>query len=297
METRALGDTGHESSLLAFGAIVLEKPFVSQQEANAIVDTVLDRGVNHIDVGPAYGDAEVKLGPRLSARREEVFLACKTKRRTRDGVREELERSLDRMGVDHIDLYQLHDVTTRTEIDEALGAGGAMEAILDAREAGVIDHIGITSHADPGVLEYALRQFDFETVMFPMNFTIAARDDPAESYERVLELADDRGTGTIGIKAFAKGPWPAHLRDRPETDRPYATWYEPYDDPEAIDDCLRFALSQGMDTVTNAGDPRLLEPILDAAEGFRSLTPDEVRALREVGRDRASPVPTDDPSG
>lgn len=297
METRPLGETGHESSVLTFGGIVLEKPFVSQSEADEIVDEVLDRGVNHVDVGPAYDDAEVKLGPRLRARRDEVFLGCKTKRRSRAGAREELERSLERMGVDHIDLYQLHDVTTTAEIDRALGEGGAMEAILEARDEGVIDHVGLTSHGDPRVIEYALDRFDFETVMFPVNFTVASREDPDESYARVLEMAAERGIGTIGIKAFARGPWPPELARLDENDRPYATWYEPYDDPADLEDCLRFALSQGLTTVTNAGDPRLLEPILSAAEAFRELTPDEERGLLARGRERASPVPTDDPGG
>lgn len=289
MQTRPLGDTGHESTVLTFGAIALSQ--LEQDAANAMVELVRRHGVNHFDVAPTYGDAELKLGPKLREYRDEVFLGCKTTQRSAEEARYELERSLTRMGVDQIDLYQFHAVTEQEEIDEITAADGALQAFRDAKDEGLISHIGLTSHGHPDVILDAIARIDeIETVMFPMNYTLAAEDDEAHEYDRVLDRCDDEGIGTIGIKAFAKGPWPDRTDLRPD-ERPYSTWYEPYDTQPEIDDCLNFALSQGLTTITNAGDAKLLPMMLDAAERFTELTSTEEAALVERGEPRQSPVP------
>ena len=297
METRPLGETGHESSLLTFGSIALD--FLEQGEANELVEAVLDAGVNHFDVAPSYGDAEVKLAPKLSEHRDEIFLGCKTQERSYYGAWGSLERSLDRLEVDTIDLFQFHAVTRYDELDRIVGEsaretgegnhGGALAAFEEAREEGLIDHIGLTSHGDPSVIRTAIRRIlELETVMFPFNATLDARDGPEYDYRSVLEFARERGLGTLCIKAFAKRPWPDGVA---ESDRPYETWYEPYDDPDDLRRCLRYALSQGMTTIPNAGDPELVPAILRAAEEYEPVTDEEAERLRDRAKNDDSPVP------
>ena len=289
METRPLGTTGQESSILTFGAIALDP--LDQDEADELTETVLDHGVNHVDIAPQYGTAEVKLAPTLAERRDEVFLGCKTLERSYKGAREKLEASLDRLGVDHIDLYQFHAVTQSSEIDDITAEDGALEAVREAQEEGIVGHIGLTSHGTPAVIREAVdRISDLETLMFPVNATVAARDDAEHAY---LDLASDmreRGLGVLAIKAFAKRPWPDDL---PEDEREYVTWYEPYDDPDDIEECLRFTASQDVTTLTNAGDPALVEEVLRAAVRFDPMTDGEQSDLVDRRRDEASPVPTD----
>ncbi|MFB6075346.1 MAG: aldo/keto reductase [Haloarculaceae archaeon] len=298
METRQLGGIDQESSVLTFGAIALN--FLEQNAADEMVEDVLDAGVNHFDVAPTYGDAEVKLAPKLGEHRDEIFLGCKTQERTYYGAWGELHRSLDRLGVDKIDLYQFHALTRYDELDAITGEyspemaqgdhdPGALQAFLEAKEEGLIDHIGLTSHGDPSLIRSAIERIpELETVMFPYNYTLAAKEGPEYDYDSVLALAEEKGLGTLCIKGFAKGPWPDDL---PEDERPYDTWYEPYDTAEEIEECLRFALSQGMTTIPNAGDPQLVPTILEAANNYEPMDEAEQADLRERAKDADSPVP------
>lgn len=290
LETRELGRTGQESTVLTFGAIALD--YLSQEEADELVERVVQRGVNHVDVAPGYRTAEVKLGPKLREHRDDLFLGCKTQERTREGAREELERSLERMGVDHVDLYQFHAVTDEEELDTIAGPDGALEAFHEARDEGLVDHIGVTSHSTPGIILDAIERIEPDTVMFPVNFTALGKGDIDPTYPEVLERAREEAIGVIGIKAFAREPWPPE-EELPKDERPYRTWYRPYDTQPEIDDCLNFALSQDVTTITNAGDPRLVPMILDAAERFEELSEDEQERLLGRGRERSSPVPAD----
>jgi len=258
---------------------------------------VLAAGVNHFDVAPTYGDAELKLAPKLGEHREEIFLGCKTQERTYNGAWGELHKSLERLETDHVDLYQFHAVTRYDELETIVGEGqgangddpGALAAFEDAKQDGLIDHIGLTSHGDPSVIRTAIKEIDaLETVMFPMNYTLLGKEGPEYDYGAVRDLAEERELGALGIKAFARGPWPEDLD--PE-DRPYDTWYEPYDTTDELQDCLRFSLSQGMTSLANAGDPALVPTILEAAVEYEPLSETEQAALRERGRDEDSPVP------
>ncbi|WP_226022834.1 aldo/keto reductase [Halomicrobium salinisoli] len=298
METRPLGETGHDSSVLTFGSIALN--FIEQEAANEMVEDAVQAGVNHFDVAPTYGDAELKLAPKLEEHRDEIFLGCKTQERTYYGAWGELQKSLDRLGVDTIDLYQFHAVTEYRELeaikgeyDPELAQGdhdpGALQAFIEAKEEGLIDHIGLTSHGDPSLIRQAIHDIDeLETVMFPFNYTLEAKEGPEYDYRSVLELAREEGLGTLCIKGFAKGPWPDDL---PEDERPYNTWYEPYDTEEELVECLRFALSHGMTSIPNAGDPDLVPTILEAAEDYEPMSEAEQSELRERARDAESPVP------
>lgn len=274
---------------MTFGAIALN--WLEQEGANQMVELVLDHGVNHFDVAPTYGDAELKLGPKLRQHRDDIFLGCKTQERDYEGAKRKLERSLDRLGVDSIDLHQFHGLEYEEELDTITGDGGALEAYREAKAEGKIDHIGLTSHGDPDLILDAIDRIDdLETVMFPYNPVVAGKDDAEHDYEAVLERCEAEGIGTLGIKAFAKGPWPS-TDELPEADRPYANWYEPVDSPDEIRERFDFAASRGLDTVVNPGDPKLVAMVLDAASRYEGMDEARQRALIEELRHEDSPVP------
>ena len=289
METRSLGATGHESSIATFGAIALN--YLEQEGANQLVELALDRGVTHFDVAPTYGDAELKLGPKLRQHREEIFLGCKTQKRSYDGAKRKLDRSLDRLGVDTIDLYQFHGLEAREELDTLTGGDSALDAIREARDEGTVEHLGLTSHGDPDlILEAMDRIDDLETVMFPFNPVVAGTDEEGPGYEAVLDRAKAEDVGTLVIKAFAAGPWPAPDELAP-ADRPYANWYEPVDRPEPIRDRFDFAASQGVTSVVTPGDPKLVGMVLDAADRHEPMDGATQESLIAAARDEESPVP------
>ena len=269
MERRRLGRTGQMSSVLTLGGAAFWR--VPQAEADRVIELALEHGVNHIDVAPTYGEAELRLKKWMEEHRDEFFLACKTRHRTRDEAAEQLRASLGRLGVEHFDLYQLHGLDKPEELETALGEGGAIEAILEAQEEGLVDHIGITSHVPPTAIE-AIKRFDFDTVLFPLNFILKRHPAPENDYEPLLELAKERDMGTIAMKAFTKRPWPTE-------ERRYETWYEPWDTQREIDRALWFTLSQGVTTAASAGDVRLFGMMVDAAERYSELTPGEQEEL------------------
>lgn len=271
MEKRRLGRTGQMSTIAAFGGAAVSR--VSQEEADAVIQLALSHGVNHIDVAPTYGDAELRLRPWMKKHRDDLFLACKTGKRTKEEAAEELNGSLERLGVDYFDLYQLHGLDDLKELDTALGPGGAMEAILEAQDEGLVRHIGITSHRIPTILE-ALRRFDFDTVLFPLNYVLRRHRHPENDYEPLLKIVKEKNVGTIVMKAFAKQPWPTE-------EHKYQTWYEPFDKQPDIDMCLWFALSQGVTTAASAGDVRLVPKIASAAERYKELSREEQERLME----------------
>jgi aryl-alcohol dehydrogenase-like predicted oxidoreductase len=278
METRPLGRTGHRSSVAVFGAAALGE--VLQADAEAALDLALGRGVNHIDVAPSYGSAEERLAPWLERHRGSIFLACKTMERDRKGAWDELQRSLRRMGVSAFDLYQAHAVREMAELDQILAPGGAVEAFLEARERGLVRHIGITGHGyrAPLVHAAAVERFEFETVMTPINFVQWADPTFRAAAERLLTVCAEREIGVLVIKAITRSPW----GDRPHR---YATWYEPFEEGPAIEQCVRFVLSRPVTAFATPGDLRLLPAALEAAEGFRTLRETEERALLETAGD------------
>lgn len=269
MDRRRLGRTGHMSTVLTLGGAAFGR--VSQTKVDRVMEMAIEHGVNHIDVAPSYGDAELRLNKWMKEHRDKFFLACKTQKRTREGAAEELRASLERLGVEHLDLYQLHALDKMEELETALGEGGAMEAILEAKEEGLLRHIGITSHRPTTAIE-AIRRFDFDTVLFPVNFVLRRHPVPENDYEPLLNLARERGMGTIAMKAFAKRPWPT-------SERAYETWYEPWDTQEEIDRALWFVLNQGVTTAASAGDVRLFPMMVSAAERYSAMTRGEQEEL------------------
>ncbi len=272
MEKRRFGRSGHMSTVAIFGSAAFWE--VSQAMADETMERVIAAGVNHIDVAPSYGQAEERLGPILAQERDRFFLGCKTMERTRDAAAAELRRSLQRLQVDAFDLYQLHAVTNMDELDAATGPGGALEAVVEAREEGLVDYIGITGHGVqvPEVFLEALRRFDFDSVLFALNFVQVG--DPAfrRSAQELLRQCRERDVGVMIIKAVARGPWG-------EREKRYNTWYRPFDQPDEVDRAVRFALSQDVTGLCTAGDLTILPLILDACQRFTPMTPAEQEAL------------------
>lgn len=205
MERRTLGRTGQRSTIITLGgAIFIGKP--SQKEADRFIRLALDRGVNHVDVAPTYGDAELGLGKWVKEYRKNIFLACKTRHRTKKEAAEELGRSLKRLQTDYFDLYQLHGLDKPDELETALGPDGAIQAFSEAKKQDLIKNIGITSHNPVNIMR-ALKRFDFDTVLLPVNCVLSAHKQPENDYEPVLKLAKEKNMGVIAMKAIARGPF------------------------------------------------------------------------------------------
>ena len=272
MEKRRFGRTGHMSTIVILGAFAVGP--ISQEEADAAMELVLEHGVNHIDVAPTYADAELRLGPWLETYRDRFFLGCKTELRDRDEARQQLHCSLERLRVDSFDLFQLHAVATMDDLERCFAPGGSLEALVEARDEGLTRYIGITSHGlqAPAVQIEALRRFDFDSLLFTLNFQMWADVDYRLDAVTLLKMAAERDVGTMVIKTWARGPWG-------EKDRRYHTWYEPFDDAEMIERTLRFTLSQPVTGAISAGDARLLPIILEAAERFQPMDEAEQAAL------------------
>ena len=246
----------------------------SQRATDETMELLLAHGVNHIDVAPSYGEAELRLGPWLEAHRESFFVGDKTQLRGRQEARDELHRSLERLRIDHFDLYQLHAVTTMDELEQCFAPGGSLEAIVDARREGLTRYLGITSHGleAPAVIMAALDRYDLDSILFPVNGKMWADDRYRRQAEALLQRAADHDIGSMAIKAVARGPWDGR-------EQRYNTWYEPFDEPQAIERSLRFTLSQPVTGAISAGDARLLPAILDAAERFQPMQPAEQAEL------------------
>jgi aryl-alcohol dehydrogenase-like predicted oxidoreductase len=263
MEKRTLGRTGYKSTLITLGG-ASARP-TTRRESDAYIKLALDHGVNHIDVAPTYGDgmAEVILGKWIKEYRKNLFLACKTQKRTRTEAKEELSRSLKNLQTDYVDLYQLHGLDDPEELRTALSDDGAVRAIQDAKKQGLIKYIGITSHNPVNIMK-ALESFDFDTVLLPVNYVLHAHPEPKNDYEPVLSLAKKKNLGVIAMKSVAKGPWPTGERN-------YNCWYQPFNTQKEVDDALRFTLSQYVTTAASSSDIRIAEMMINAAERFTPL--------------------------
>ncbi|MCY0897999.1 MAG: aldo/keto reductase [Firmicutes bacterium] len=285
MEKRRLGRLNHESTVAIFGACALGN--VTQEEADRTIERCLQYGINHFDVARSYGEAEVRLKPWMPRIRQQIFLATKTGERTEAGARRELEESLQRLGVDYLDLIQLHAVTSFDELDQVMRPGGALQAVVRAKEEGLVGAIGITGHGHmaPRVHREALRRYPFDTVLTPLNFVLEADDQYRRDYEALVDEVKRQDVGLMTIKAIARGPqWPEGA------DRRYNTWYQPFDTQEAIQEAVSYVLTHPEITgFATACDVHLLPMVLYAAEHYRPLSPAEAEAVRQKAHLYASP--------
>jgi aryl-alcohol dehydrogenase-like predicted oxidoreductase len=271
MDRRPLGSTGAELSIIGFGGILVMN--VEPAEAASLVAEAVDRGVNYFDVAPSYGNAEERLGPALEPYRDQAFLACKTQKRTSSEAAAELRDSLRRMRTDYFDLYQLHAMTTREDLEVATGPGGALEAFVAAREAGLIRHIGFSAHNVDVALEL-MDRFDFASVLFPLNWMEYFN---AGFGPQVVEKAAQKGVGRLALKAMARQKWPEGAERGPWT----KCWYEPCSDPREASLAVRFTLSQPITAAITPGHPELFRLALDAVEQFQPLTEAEREGLQQ----------------
>jgi len=279
VKTRRLGRTEHASSLAILGGAAYWD--CAPGEAEASFHAALARGVNHLDIAPQYGDAEIRIGPFVPAVRDQLFITEKTLRRNRDGVRAQLEETLERLGTDHVDVYQLHGVTSIDELDTRVEAA---ETIMRARDEGLTRFVGITGHdlGAPRAHLGALRRWDLDTVMFPVYPRVWADPVYRDDAEALLSECERRDVGVMAIKAVAWRPWG-------ERQKTAACWYEPFADRPGVERGVRFALSTpGVHAFCTPGDRDVQVLALDAAESFTPMTDDE-RALA-ISAIRAEPV-------
>jgi len=271
IEKRSLGRTGEMLSMIGFGGIVVKD--ATPEEATQVVKLAIDSGINYFDVAPSYGDAELKLGPALEPYRKDVFLACKTGKRTKAEARAELEQSLQRLRTDHLDLYQFHAVTTLADVDSILGTGGAMETFLEARKEGKIRFIGFSAHSVEAAMAL-MDRFDFDTILFPVNYTTwhAGNFGP-----QVLARAQEKKMGILALKAMAKGPWPQGA----DRSRYPKCWYEPLTDQEDIRMGLRFTLSHPVTAAVSPGEADLFRMALNVSDRLQPLKNEEVQMIKE----------------
>jgi aryl-alcohol dehydrogenase-like predicted oxidoreductase len=270
MERRRLGRTGHESSVAVFGAATLWD--ATEEQAAAAFGAALAAGVNHLDVAPQYGRAQELLGPLLATERHRLFVGVKTLRHTADGVRAQLEESLTLLGCDAFDLYQMHAVNTTEEL---LARRGAMEALQAAAEEGLCRFLGVTGHelTAPATHLEALRRYDLDTVMFPLNPRLWGEADYRRDVEALLAEAAARDVGVMVIKAAAARPWAGR-------DHTAGTWYEPYTTAHQVAEGIRFALSvPGVHAFCTPGDRDVLRLALDAAGAYRPLVGADAEAV------------------
>ena len=267
------GRTGHESSRAIFGAAALSA--VTQDEADKTMELFEKHGLNHIDVAASYGDAELRLAPWLQQRRHEVFLATKTEERTYQAAYDEINKSLERLQVDKIDLIQLHNLVDKSEWETALGDHGALKACVQARDEGLVRFIGVTGHGLEVAARHkaSLERFDFDSVLLPYSYIMMQNPQYAADFDALIKVCEEREVAVQTIKSVTSKPW----GDRKQT---RATWYEPLEDQADIDTAVDWVLGRAGFFLNTVGDIHLLPKVLDAASRFKTRPSDaEMQAV------------------
>jgi predicted aldo/keto reductase-like oxidoreductase len=274
VQQRRLGRLGHQSSVLIYGAAALGE--ADQDTADASIRLALDAGINHFDVAASYGDAELRLGPWMPEIRDRIFLATKTGLRDRDEAWTQINRSLERLRTDHVDLIQVHAVGDLPELDLVTRPGGSLEAVVRAREEGLAGAVGITGHGHdaPATHLEALGRFPFDTVLSPLNWVLA--QDPAylAAYQALVAEVQGQDAGLMIIKSAARRNWPEPV------EHTYTTWYEPFDDQDRITAAVAWVLSHAEVTgIATPGDVRLLPLVIEAERRLGEVTSSDAEAV------------------
>ena len=274
--TQPFGRTGHMSTRAIFGAASLSR--VTQKEADSTLEVLQRYGVNHIDVAASYGDAELRIAPWLAQDRSQFFVATKTDARTAEEAKEELHRSLKRMGIDYVDLWQLHNLVDPIEWDTALSPGGAIDAAIDAKKQGLIRAVGVTGHGTQIAATHrrSLERFDFDSVLLPYNYITMQNSYYAENFNALLSTCQQRNVAVQTIKSIAYKPWMGR-------EHTHGTWYEPLEEQQDIDLAVHWALKRPGIFLNTVGDIQLLPKVLDAAsrwqEGSAGPTDEQMQEL------------------
>jgi aryl-alcohol dehydrogenase-like predicted oxidoreductase len=269
------GSTGHASSRTIFGAAAFMR--CSQEVADQTLPLLLQHGINHIDVAASYGDAELRLAPWMRQHRDRFFLATKTGERTYAAARDQIRRSLERLQVPYLDLIQLHNLTDPADWETAMAPGGALQAVIEAREQGLARFIGVTGHGviAPQMHLRSLQRFPFDSVLLPYNYVMMQNPDYARDFEALLAQCREHNVAVQTIKGITLGPWgeKAHTT---------TTWYEPLREQADIDLAVAYVLGRPGVFLNTASDVTLLPKVLDAAERSGACPPDtEMQALAE----------------
>jgi aryl-alcohol dehydrogenase-like predicted oxidoreductase len=269
--TAPFGRTGHQSTRTIFGAAALGA--VTQAEADRTMELLVQHGVNHIDTAASYGDSELRLGPWMPRIRDDIFLATKTGERTAQAAYDQIQRSLERLQTDHVDLIQLHALTDPGEWETALGPGGALEAAIRARDEGLARFIGVTGHGTTVAAMHlrALERFAFDAVLLPYSYPLMQNPQYASDFEALMARCAEQDVAVQTIKAITRAPW----GERQQT---AATWYEPLRDQDAIDLAVHWVLGRPGIFLNTVGDIHLLPLSLDAAERFQERPPEAAMA-------------------
>ena len=284
MQQRRLGRLGHHSSVLIYGAAALGE--ADQDTADASIRLALDAGINHFDVAASYGEAELRLGPWMPRIRERIFLATKTGLRDRDDAWAQINRSLERLQTDRVDLIQVHAVGDLEELDLVTRPGGSLEAVVRARDEGLAAAVGITGHGHqaPATHREALRRFPFDTVLTPLNWVLGQDQGYLADYQALVAEVQAQDAGLMIIKAASRRNWPE------QTGRAYTTWYEPFGDQERIDAAVAWVLSHPEVTgIATPGDVRLLPLVVEAERRQAETSPAAAGEVLAHAADYSSP--------
>jgi aryl-alcohol dehydrogenase-like predicted oxidoreductase len=258
IEKLAFGSTGHESTRTIFGAAALWS--AQDEDAAPLLELLLRHGVNHIDTAASYGRSERRVGTWMREHREKFFLATKTNERTYEGAKGQFEHSLERLGVRHVDLLQLHNLVDESEWETAMGPGGALAWAVEARERGLARCIGVTGHGVTVARMHlrSLERFAFDSVLLPYNYAMMLNAQYAADFEELAAVCAQRGVAVQTIKSLTVAPWG-------EREHSHMTWYEPFTEQRDIDLAVGYVLSRPGVFLNTAGEPSLLPQVLDAA--------------------------------
>ena len=273
LEKLSFGNTGHVSTRALFGAAALGR--VSQDVADETLALLLEYGINHIDVAASYGEAELRVGAWMPRYRDRFFLATKTGERTYAAARDQIKTSLERLQVDYVDLIQLHNLTDPEQWEVAMGPGGALEAAIEARDAGLARFIGVTGHGviAPSIHLRSLQRFPFDSVLAPYDYPMMQNPQYAADFEALVAEVQRRGIAFQAIKSITMGPW----GDKEHTAN---TWYEPLRDRQDIITAVHWVLGRPGFFLNTVADVTLLPIVLEAAATFeRRPTDAEMDAL------------------
>lgn len=279
IERRAFGSTGHQSSRVIFGAAALGS--MSQERADAVLPLLLEHGINHLDTAASYGDAELRMAPWLAAHPGEFYVATKTGERAGDAARAELERSLTRLGVDRVDLIQLHNLVEDDEWETAHAPGGAVEALLQAQAEGLVGHIGVTGHGLRIARMHlrSIERFPFDTVLFPYSYVLMQEPSYRRDAEELLAVCAERGIAIQTIKSIARRRWTDD-----DTSAKHS-WYEPLRDEAPISRAVRYVLSDERVFLNSTSDASVLPLVLAAAEtADHAMRPSDDELAADVER-------------
>jgi len=276
MQYRELGQTGARLSVIGFGGMLCVRE--SQADANRDVAEAVDRGVTYFDVAPSYGagEAEERLGPALAPFRARAFLAGKTNRRDAAGAQQELKRTLRRLQTDHLDLYQLHAMTTLAEVEQVFAPRGAMEVMLRARERGETRFLGFSAHSAEATVAL-FERFPFDSVLCPVNFCTYIEGGFGG---QIREAAHQRGAGVLALKAMARTAWPAGTTQEQRSWR--KCWYEPLVDRRQAELALRFTLGLGVTAAIPPGHREFFAMALDLVSEPRPLSDDDQEEIHSL---------------